>query len=231
MPHPKRSIKSSFAILAVSFSAAAQITPGLKQESKNSPCSNIVALAGNATINCSSLTPTQRKIIEAIPSVLHKILINQLDPDAVMVKLDEILQGVREIRGNSARLDAKTTELSSRRTLTEEQQQIIYQSLIDLCPAGTLHIALVWEPFDEPSDYAGYFLNPLNASKCLALRTELLPKPPLFKGVVLRTLDWNHPSKDAQRLRAAFDKALIKYTLENGDANNHPVMIVIGIKP
>jgi hypothetical protein len=66
----------------------------VKQEATNSQCTNIVALAGSGSINCSSLTARQRKIIEGIPSVLNKILTNQLDPDAVMAKLDEILRAV-----------------------------------------------------------------------------------------------------------------------------------------
>jgi hypothetical protein len=72
----------------------AQAQPSVKQEAKDSACSNIVALSGNVSINCSSLTAAQRKLIESIPAVLNKILSNQLDPDAVMEKLDEILKAV-----------------------------------------------------------------------------------------------------------------------------------------
>jgi hypothetical protein len=69
-------------------------TPSVKQESKDSTCSNIVALAGNVDIKCSSLTPAQRKIIEGIPAILSKILANQLNTEAVMAKLDEILKAI-----------------------------------------------------------------------------------------------------------------------------------------
>jgi uncharacterized membrane protein len=68
-----------------------QTKPNVTQQAKNARCSNIVALAGNVNIKCSALTPEQRKLIEGIPAVLNKILANQLDPSAVMAKLDEIL--------------------------------------------------------------------------------------------------------------------------------------------
>src|SRR6266576_557616 len=87
------STRIGFAIIFSSIHLLGQ-SPGVKQDAKNSPCSNIVAVAGNASVNCSSLTPQQRRIIEGIPSVLNKILANQLDPDAVMTKLDEILRAV-----------------------------------------------------------------------------------------------------------------------------------------
>jgi hypothetical protein len=71
-----------------------QTTPSVTQNAKKSSCSNIVALAGDVKIDCSTLTPAQQKIIENIPALLHKILANQLDPDAVMSKLEEILHVV-----------------------------------------------------------------------------------------------------------------------------------------
>lgn len=80
------------ASLLCSWAVNAQ--PTVKQDSKNSPCSNIVALSGTLTVNCSSLTPAQKRIIEGIPALLNKILANQLDPSAVMDKLDEILRHV-----------------------------------------------------------------------------------------------------------------------------------------
>jgi hypothetical protein len=66
-------------------------TPSVTQDAKNSSCSNIVALAGNVEVNCSSLTPAQKKLIESIPGLLHKIIADQLDPQVVMTKLDEII--------------------------------------------------------------------------------------------------------------------------------------------
>jgi len=79
------------AICAVGLS---QTTPNVKQDAKDSACANILALAGNVSINCSTLTTSQRKIIDSIPAVLNKILANQLDPEAVMKKLDEILHAL-----------------------------------------------------------------------------------------------------------------------------------------
>jgi hypothetical protein len=74
--------------------------PTIKQEAKDSSCTNIVALTGNVNINCSSLTPAQRKIIDSIPALLNKIFVNQLDPEAVMTKLDEMHRDIRQIRDN-----------------------------------------------------------------------------------------------------------------------------------
>ncbi len=86
--------KAGLIIVLWSGIGYSQAAPGVKQEAKDSPCANIVALAGtsggNATINCSSLTPQQRKIIETIPSLLRTLLANQLDPKAINAKLDEI---------------------------------------------------------------------------------------------------------------------------------------------
>jgi hypothetical protein len=62
------------------------------QKFENITCSNIVALAGDVNINCSSLSPEQKKMLERIPSLLNKILANQADPKVVGQKLDEIIE-------------------------------------------------------------------------------------------------------------------------------------------
>jgi hypothetical protein len=94
-----KNIRAGFALVIIGGTALCQ-QPGIKQDSKNSSCSNIVALAGNVSLNCFSLTTAQRRIIDSIPTVLNKILANQLDPDVVMAKLDEIHKDVRQIRDN-----------------------------------------------------------------------------------------------------------------------------------
>jgi len=78
--------------------AFGQSQPNVKQESKNSSCSNIVALAGNVDVNCSALSPDQQRVIDGIPAILHKILKYQTDPSVVMKKLDDIRSGVDQIR-------------------------------------------------------------------------------------------------------------------------------------
>ena len=67
-------------------------TPSIQQNSKGGNCSNIIALTGNVSINCSSLTPKQKKIIDGLPAILDKILANGIDSDLVLAKLDEILK-------------------------------------------------------------------------------------------------------------------------------------------
>ena len=91
---PNRLPLLSAVIFLLAIEAMCQNPPTVTQEAKSSPCSNIVALAGDVKVNCSSLTPAQEKLIEGIPALLHKMLANQLDPNAVMAKLDEILKAV-----------------------------------------------------------------------------------------------------------------------------------------
>ncbi len=91
----KRLLNSLSAIVIVLGSQSfCQTASSVTQDAKNSSCSNIIALAGDVKVDCSSLTPAQQKIIENIPAVLHKILKNHLDTDAVMAKLDEILNAI-----------------------------------------------------------------------------------------------------------------------------------------
>jgi hypothetical protein len=90
----QKGLRAGLTLLVAGAYGLSQTPPSVKQEAKDSVCSNIVALSGNVSINCSSLTPAQRKLIENIPAVLNKILANQLDPDVVMAKLDEILKAV-----------------------------------------------------------------------------------------------------------------------------------------
>lgn len=70
-------------------SANGQTAPTVHQTSTRSSCANIVALSG-AKVNCSNLTPAQRKAIESIPSILKTALENQDYLDVIMKKLDEM---------------------------------------------------------------------------------------------------------------------------------------------
>lgn len=70
--------------------AHGQLAQKVQQKSESSTCSNIVALTGNVNINCSNLTPEQKKELDKIPGILKKILANQLPADEVMKKLDEM---------------------------------------------------------------------------------------------------------------------------------------------
>jgi len=93
----------AFAVAIYGFSQ----TPSVKQESKDSPCSNIVALAGNVDIKCASLTPAQRTLLQGIPALLKKILANQIDPNAVMAKLDEIIENQKRQDGAINKIKAR----------------------------------------------------------------------------------------------------------------------------
>lgn len=71
----------------------------IKQISEKSSCSNIVALAGNVNLNCSSLTPEQEKLLKDIPIMLNKILSSR-DTNLVINKLEELRKSIDKI--NSA---------------------------------------------------------------------------------------------------------------------------------
>ncbi len=87
----KRSLNVVLTLSFIATGAHGQSMPNLEQNSAKSACSNIVALSGDVNINCSSLTPQQKKTLDTIPAILRKILANQIDTKAVMDKLDEIL--------------------------------------------------------------------------------------------------------------------------------------------
>jgi hypothetical protein len=90
---PSRFLSSLSAVVIVLCGPIiGQTVPSITQDAKNSSCSNIIALVGSVTLDCSSLTPAQQKIIDGIPSLLHKIIAQQLDPQLVMEKLDEIIR-------------------------------------------------------------------------------------------------------------------------------------------
>jgi hypothetical protein len=101
VPKNIRTLNVSAALMLSGVLGTSQ-TPSVKQDAKDASCSNIVALAGNATVNCSSLTPQQRKILEGIPAVLNKILASQLDPDSLMAKLETCVTGVQQVKEQQA---------------------------------------------------------------------------------------------------------------------------------
>ena len=77
-----------------------------------SSCSNIVALTGDANINCSSLTPEQQKLLKEIPPLLRQILSNQVDVPRLKTEMDAILKLV-ESNANSAWKDQQHCEAGS----------------------------------------------------------------------------------------------------------------------
>ncbi len=85
------------ALMAVTISQGQTASTRQKKSDVNN-CSNIVALTGNININCSQLTPEQRKALEQIPAMLRRILTNE-NPPALMAKIDEILKAVSERGG------------------------------------------------------------------------------------------------------------------------------------
>ncbi len=64
--HLLRTISPIFMLMLSSLQTG-QTPPSIKQDAKNTACSNIVALTGDVSINCSSLTPKQQEMIDTIP--------------------------------------------------------------------------------------------------------------------------------------------------------------------
>jgi hypothetical protein len=92
-----KALKVVLALLGTTILSSSQTPSNINQKAKNSTCSNIVALAGNVNVKYSSLTPAQKKLIESIPALLNKIISNQLDPNLLMKKIDEMEASVKEI--------------------------------------------------------------------------------------------------------------------------------------
>src|ERR1017187_709758 len=89
MTNLRTSIELIGLFLSVAVLSSGQVSPTVKQIAKNSPCANIVALSG-AKVDCSNLTPAQKKALDSIPSILKLALTDQDYLDAIMRKLDEI---------------------------------------------------------------------------------------------------------------------------------------------
>jgi hypothetical protein len=81
-------------LIAISLEAHAQDKskplPSVDQRAERSNCTNIVALTGNVNINCSYLTPDQKKAISNIPSILKMALENKNYLEAILQKFDEM---------------------------------------------------------------------------------------------------------------------------------------------
>jgi hypothetical protein len=98
----KRSLSLVLALSLLAIATHSQSTVKVDQNSDKSPCSNIVALAGNVNINCSTLSPDQQKLLARIPTLLNKILTNQGDPKIISDKLDEILEALSRLNQTAA---------------------------------------------------------------------------------------------------------------------------------
>lgn len=92
------------------------------------PCSPIAEEnAGSITINCPGISEGEgRKML----AILNRILANQINPDLVMVKLDEIQHGVSSIESELAE-KKKQEEDAERKRRTAP---IIFPSLVPISP-------------------------------------------------------------------------------------------------
>ena len=88
-------------LLGVIAPSRGQTAPSVRQTAKQSSCSNIVALAG-AKVDCSNLTPAQKKALANIPSILKLAIENEDYLDAILKKLDEMSASQPSVVINSA---------------------------------------------------------------------------------------------------------------------------------
>jgi hypothetical protein len=108
-------------------------SPSVKQDAKDSPCSNIVALTGNASVNCSSLTPAQQRLIQSIPTLLKQIIADQVNPNDLMSILRDLKSGQLRIENGVLRLEGTINEIKEQQsawTLTTEQENKLRNLLV-----------------------------------------------------------------------------------------------------
>jgi hypothetical protein len=134
-----------------------------------------VAIAGNVSVKCSSLTPAQQKIIEGIPEVLNKILSNQLDINLVMDKLDEIAKAVEKIRTPPPRRRIQPEDRTEIiRILSEKAGTVSVNAIAD--DSEAYRFAQDW--YDVLKDAHWKMQDPV-------VRTIIIEGPP-FSGVIMR---------------------------------------------
>lgn len=167
-------LKSLSALMLASggLQALGQAPPSVKQDAKNASCSNIVALAGNVNLDCSSLTPAQQKLIESIPALLHKILANQLDPNAVMEKLNEIHKDILHIQNRQGWPE-----------LTEEQIRTLKNKLSEF-PSQKLMI-IVTNPDTNKSVLAGQLEEAVQSAKWEVKQSSNMWSGPPVTGIYI----------------------------------------------
>lgn len=103
-----------FVLMLIALPCCGQ-TPGTGKAETRGPCSPAVSGSNNQfTMNCKIDEQQGQKMLD----ILNKILANELDPDAVMAKLDEILKAIN-----------KENEARAPRGLNTEQEGRIVSKL------------------------------------------------------------------------------------------------------
>lgn len=76
-------------LLFVSVTCTAQPTAIQSAHDRNI-CTNVVAITGNLNLNCSNLTPEQKKFIGEIPSILKMAVTSQNYLEEIKARMDEM---------------------------------------------------------------------------------------------------------------------------------------------
>lgn len=82
---------------------AAQTQPGVHQETEG-PCSVAISGNNNQVFTCRGI---DKRTADQILRILNKIMVNQLEPAAVMAKLEDIQKTVGDIKTATNALDEK----------------------------------------------------------------------------------------------------------------------------
>lgn len=119
---------------------SASIATAQQSATTSAPCSPIAPdNSGSITINCPGISKEDgRKML----AILNRILANQIDPELVMVKLDEIQHGVSSIENQLAE-KKKQEEDAERKRRTAP---IIMPSLMPISP-GKVNLCVVSSNF------------------------------------------------------------------------------------
>ena len=100
---------------------AQQKSQGVSQNTSG-VCNPATVAGGNVTITCQGLNPA---LIKELHMVLNKIVANQLDPNAVIMKLDELLAETHDIKVGVEEIRKK----QEGRRLSEKQKEFLVPRL------------------------------------------------------------------------------------------------------
>jgi hypothetical protein len=152
---------------------------------------------GSVTISCDGVSDTAGP---QLVDILNRILVNRLDPQSVLVKLDEI---------------APVPEEGVARILDDKQRQILVQQLIG---KGSEQIAIIAHPsVPDSAEYAKSIATPLLMVGWQIDGNQIrraAPKPlDTVSGIVLFVRNPAAPPEKAVRLKAALSAAHVMVPL------------------
>ena len=101
------------------------------------------------TINCSGLSPAEKKLLADLPALLNRMLSQQVSPSVFLNALDELKNGQARIESGVLRLESGIAGLRTW-CVTQEQKDAIGRKL-----RGTKGTVSIWRAANSPN--AAYF--------------------------------------------------------------------------